>query len=130
MSGDDENETYTNLRNQSLQNSPEKTLKAQSNSDIKVEYIASCKGTPQLVIDGFPFTRHRVRDKTVYWRCVQFRILKCHARMRTKLEDEVSNKNYDTIKQQIEIVQNDHNHGILNERRKRGTLKSPGRKNR
>lgn len=52
------------------------------NDDIKlvdenrVNYITSLKGTYQLCLDGFPYTRHRVRSGTIYWRCVQFRPLK------------------------------------------------------
>lgn len=40
-----------------------------------IEYICSIKGGFQLCLDGFPFTRHRLRDDTTYWRCVQFRPL-------------------------------------------------------
>lgn len=41
----------------------------------RVKYRNSLKGSYQLVLDGFPYTRHRVRGGTIYWRCVQFRPL-------------------------------------------------------
>lgn len=40
-----------------------------------VVYVSSLKGGFQLCLDGFPFTRHRNRDSTTYWRCVQFKPL-------------------------------------------------------
>lgn len=40
-----------------------------------VIYISSLKGGFQLCLDGYPFTRHRNRDDTTYWRCVQFKPL-------------------------------------------------------
>lgn len=43
----------------------------------RVNYRSSLKGTYQLVLDGFPYSRHRIRGGTIYWRCVQFRPLKC-----------------------------------------------------
>lgn len=43
----------------------------------RVNYRSSLKGTYQLVLDGFPYSRHRIRGCTIYWRCVQFRPLKC-----------------------------------------------------
>lgn len=42
----------------------------------RVKYRSSLKGSYQLVLDGYPYTRHRVRGGTIYWRCVQFRPLK------------------------------------------------------
>lgn len=41
----------------------------------QISFITSCKGSTQLCINDFPFTRHRVRDNTVYWRCVHFKAL-------------------------------------------------------
>ncbi|XP_013102017.1 modifier of mdg4 isoform X19 [Stomoxys calcitrans] len=78
----------------------------------RVKYRSSLKGSYQLVLDGFPYTRHRVRGGTIYWRCVQFRPLSCKARVRTNPSGD-----------RVSIVDEDHNHGILKERRKKGSLK-------
>ncbi|KAJ6637808.1 hypothetical protein Bhyg_10539 [Pseudolycoriella hygida] len=78
-----------------------------------VIYISSLKGGFQLCLDGYPFTRHRNRDDTTYWRCVQFKPLGCKARVRTKVYGK-----------RLEIVQREHNHTILTERRKKGVLKA------
>ncbi|XP_011291266.1 modifier of mdg4 isoform X20 [Musca domestica] len=78
----------------------------------RVKYRNSLKGTYQLVLDGYPYTRHRVRGDTIYWRCIQFRPLKCRARVRTNPSGD-----------RVSIVEEDHNHEILIERRKKGSLK-------
>ncbi|XP_023309276.1 modifier of mdg4-like isoform X13 [Lucilia cuprina] len=78
----------------------------------RVKYRSSLKGSYQLVLDGFPYTRHRIRGGTIYWRCVQFRPLNCKARVRTNPSGD-----------RVSIVDEDHNHGILKERRKKGSLK-------
>ncbi|XP_017475185.1 PREDICTED: modifier of mdg4 isoform X7 [Rhagoletis zephyria] len=78
----------------------------------RVNYRSSLKGTYQLVLDGFPYSRHRIRGGTIYWRCVQFRPLKCRARVRTNPAGD-----------RVSIVDEDHNHPIVRERRKKGTLK-------
>lgn len=44
-------------------------------SENHVEYVSSIKGGFQLSLDGFPYTRHRNRRDTTYWRCVQFKPL-------------------------------------------------------
>lgn len=46
------------------------------NAKDRIRFRRSVKGTCQLVMDGFPYTRHRVVETTIYWRCVQFRPLK------------------------------------------------------
>ncbi|XP_054085997.1 modifier of mdg4 isoform X15 [Zeugodacus cucurbitae] len=78
----------------------------------RVNYRSSLKGTYQLVLDGFPYSRHRIRGGTIYWRCVQFRPLKCRARVRTNPAGD-----------RVSIVDEYHNHPIVRERRKKGTLK-------
>ncbi|KAM7363408.1 modifier of mdg4 isoform 18-T19 [Cochliomyia hominivorax] len=78
----------------------------------RVKYRNSLKGSCQLVLDGFPYTRHRIRGGTIYWRCVQFRPLNCKARVRTNPSGD-----------RVSIVDEEHNHGILKERRKKGSLK-------
>ncbi|XP_012159356.1 modifier of mdg4 isoform X15 [Ceratitis capitata] len=81
-------------------------------AENRVNYRSSLKGTYQLVLDGFPYSRHRIRGGTIYWRCVQFRPLKCRARVRTNPAGD-----------RVSIVDEDHNHPIVRERRKKGTLK-------
>ncbi|XP_058451050.1 modifier of mdg4-like isoform X9 [Malaya genurostris] len=77
----------------------------------ETQYVMSTKGSPQLCIDGFTFTRHCVKEDTIYWRCTQFRALRCPARHRHRRSTN-----------SLEVVCAKHNHGIM-ERRKRGTLK-------
>ncbi|XP_055616845.1 modifier of mdg4-like isoform X13 [Toxorhynchites rutilus septentrionalis] len=76
-----------------------------------VQYVMSTKGSAQLCINGFTFTRHIVKNDTIYWRCTQFRALRCPARHRQRRSAGT-----------LEVVFAKHNHGIL-ERRKRGTLR-------
>lgn len=42
----------------------------------EAQFVMSTKGSPQLCVDGFTFTRHIVKDDTIYWRCTQFRALR------------------------------------------------------
>ncbi|XP_058057614.1 uncharacterized protein LOC131208755 [Anopheles bellator] len=72
----------------------------------------SSKGGAQLCIEGFPFTRHMIYEETVYWRCIQFRALRCPARHRQRRTTGL-----------IEIVHSEHNHPPIQNRRKRGSLK-------
>ncbi|CAO1429450.1 unnamed protein product [Diamesa tonsa] len=72
--------------------------------DHKIAFISSVKGTLQITVDGYPFTRHRVKDSTVYWRCVQFKSLGCKARLRARYDPSVPfENNYDTLDQKVEI---------------------------
>lgn len=68
------------------------------------------KGGQQLICDGYPFTRHRVRGSTIYWRCVQSRPLGCKSRIIQ------SSTGYNTE----QVL---HNHFVVKERRKKGVLK-------
>ncbi|XP_065073225.1 modifier of mdg4-like isoform X29 [Ochlerotatus camptorhynchus] len=77
----------------------------------EAQFVMSTKGSPQLCVDGFTFTRHIVKDDTIYWRCTQFRALRCPARHRQRRATGA-----------LEVVWARHNHGIL-ERRKRGSLR-------
>ncbi|XP_059611349.1 modifier of mdg4-like isoform X8 [Phlebotomus argentipes] len=86
---------------------------AQEATECPIEYVSSIKGSFQLCLDGYPFTRHRSRGDTIYWRCVQFKPLACRARLRTRRNGK-----------QLEIVDSHHNHKILTERRKKGSLKA------
>lgn len=53
----------------------ETTIDPDAETKSSVVYISSLKGGFQLCLDGYPFTRHRNRDSTTYWRCVQFKPL-------------------------------------------------------
>ncbi|XP_062556402.1 modifier of mdg4-like isoform X12 [Armigeres subalbatus] len=77
----------------------------------EAQFVISTKGSPQLCIDGFTFTRHIVKEDTIYWRCTQFRALRCPARHRQRRTTGV-----------LEVVWAKHNHGIM-KRRKRGILR-------
>ncbi|CRK91937.1 CLUMA_CG005555, isoform A, partial [Clunio marinus] len=97
-----------------------------SKGKLSIKFITSFKGSLQLCANGFPFTRHRVLGSTVYWRCVQFKALGCRARLRTRLdknEQYMTHRNYDDASQKVEIVCDQHNHLIITERRKKGSLK-------
>lgn len=49
----------------------------------------------------------------------------CAARLRTRLSNRaVYAHNFDDPSQTVEIVQSEHNHGIITERRKKGSLKT------
>nr|XP_029723801.1 FLYWCH-type zinc finger-containing protein 1-like [Aedes albopictus] len=74
------------------------------------EYSISLKGSLQLMVQGFPYTRHSCKGGKVYWRCVQFKSLGCRSRVRTHQE-------------LIESIEHEHNHDRMLARRKRGALK-------
>uniref|UniRef100_A0A182PMY3 FLYWCH-type domain-containing protein n=1 Tax=Anopheles epiroticus TaxID=199890 RepID=A0A182PMY3_9DIPT len=50
--------------------------------------------------------------ETVYWRCIQFRAIRCPARHRQRRATGM-----------LELVHSEHNHEMILDRRKRGTLK-------
>lgn len=93
------------------QHRPGEKLSVEGLPISSAQYVMSTKGSPQLCLDGFTFTRHIVKDDTIYWRCIQFRALRCPARHRQRRSTGA-----------LEVVWAKHNHGIL-ERRKRGTLR-------
>uniref|UniRef100_A0A182IYC6 FLYWCH-type domain-containing protein n=1 Tax=Anopheles atroparvus TaxID=41427 RepID=A0A182IYC6_ANOAO len=68
-------------------------------------YITNDKGNRQLWIEGFPFMKHMIKNGTVYWRCVQFRALRCAARYRQRQATGM-----------LEIVHTDHNHALIQQR--------------
>lgn len=71
------------------------------------------KGTSQLMIDSHCFSRQRVRQRTIRWRCVHFKALRCMARATT---DRKNNG-------QIIALDSEHNHEVIRKRRKRGELR-------
>lgn len=66
---------YLNLLHKSLNFSDSLVPEQSDSENITVEYQVSQKGTMQLVVDGYPYTRHAAERHILYWRCVQFRPL-------------------------------------------------------
>jgi FLYWCH zinc finger domain len=93
----------------------------------RIKFIKSFKGSLQICLNDFPFTRHRVLENTTYWRCVKFKSIGCRARLRTRLDKSKKNfslhKNFNDESQKVEIVCNQHNHELITERLKKGELK-------
>lgn len=73
-------------------------------------FVTSKYGTKQLLYKQHTFNRHVCREEIIYWRCAQFAVLRCKARIRTK-------NNVLTILNDI------HNHEIITKARKYGSLK-------
>lgn len=68
-----------------------------------------------------------ILNLTVFWIILTFYSCRCPARLRTRLENNehyATHKNYHNASQRVEVVCNQHNHDIITERRKRGSLKS------
>ncbi|XP_001654651.2 modifier of mdg4 isoform X33 [Aedes aegypti] len=86
---------------------------AQDCSQIVANYVSSRKGTPQLMIDDHCYSRQRVRQRTIRWRCVQFKALHCMARATTDRQNSG----------QLISVDGVHNHEVIRERRKNGELR-------
>lgn len=57
------------------------------------------------------FNRHVVRGNVTYWRCSQFAIYKCRARLKSINDSTVT------------VLNADHNHDVINFQRKYGTVK-------
>uniref|UniRef100_A0A182JNL1 FLYWCH-type domain-containing protein n=1 Tax=Anopheles christyi TaxID=43041 RepID=A0A182JNL1_9DIPT len=76
-----------------------------------MKLVSNSRGS-KMYIGGFPFTRHMMKNETIYWRCVQFRAFRCPARHRQRRTTGM-----------LELVHSEHNHGPIQNRRKRGTLK-------
>ncbi|XP_065073214.1 modifier of mdg4-like isoform X19 [Ochlerotatus camptorhynchus] len=86
---------------------------AQDCSHLEANYVSSRKGTPQLMIDGHCYSRQRVRDRTIRWRCVQSKALNCMARATTNRQNGG----------QVISISGQHNHRLIRERRKNGELR-------
>lgn len=77
---------------------------------IEIEFTTTKYGTQQLNYGGHRYNRHVQRDAITYWRCSQYGLLKCRARIKT-----VNNTFYDSA--------GSHNHEIIKGTRKYGTAK-------
>ncbi|XP_049532496.1 modifier of mdg4-like isoform X31 [Anopheles darlingi] len=79
---------------------------------LSSSYLMTGTDSTNLCINGFSFTRHMVNADTIYWRCKEFRALRCPARYRQRRTTGL-----------LEIGRTIHNHSPINKRRKRGSLK-------
>ncbi|XP_017056929.1 modifier of mdg4-like isoform X5 [Drosophila ficusphila] len=73
-------------------------------------FIVSKYGTKQIMLKQHTFNRHICRDEVTYWRCSQFAVLRCRARLKTKLDT-------------LTILNSEHNHEVITKARKYGSLK-------
>ncbi|KAL9693042.1 hypothetical protein quinque_012327 [Culex quinquefasciatus] len=78
----------------------------------EVHAVLSNRGKVQLMIDGFPFSREKVRPKTIRWICNQAWILNCKVRATSERTNG-----------EIISVRGTHNHVVVNNRRQRGECK-------
>ncbi|XP_065073032.1 uncharacterized protein LOC135697344, partial [Ochlerotatus camptorhynchus] len=74
------------------------------------EYVISKCGTVQLRHMGHLFNRHVKRDSIIYWRCSQFAVFKCRARIKTVADEFV-------------MINVQHNHEVVTTPRSYGSLK-------
>lgn len=68
-------------------------------------------GTNQLLFNQYSFNRHVRRESIIYWRCTQFAVLRCRARLKTS---------HGTLT----VLNQEHNHPVIKEARKYGSLKA------
>ena len=82
----------------------------------------------KLIFIQFSFNlRHSVVGNAVFWRCCNYKILGCKARLKTRLrkgEKYGVDRNFDDENQMVEVVSSEHNHEIITERRKKGEIKN------
>lgn len=81
------------------------------NSNKGPVFIVSKYGTKQLLLKQHTFNRHVSREDVTYWRCSQFAVLRCRARIKTKGNT-------------LTVLNSDHNHEVIIQPRKYGSLKS------
>lgn len=81
-----------------------------------LSYINTKYGTKQLVFNQHAFNRHVCRENIIYWRCAQFAVLRCRARLKTCLGT-------------LTILNQVHNHSVITEARKYGSLKAMKQQN-
>lgn len=65
----------------------------------------------QLVHREHVFNRHVVRDNLTYWRCSQFSVCRCPARIKTKFDTTMT------------VLNGEHNHEVVRAPRPYGALK-------
>ncbi|XP_004530733.1 modifier of mdg4 isoform X3 [Ceratitis capitata] len=74
-------------------------------------FVVSKYGTKQLVLKQHTFNRHVCREEVTYWRCSQFAVLRCRARIKTKGNT-------------LTVLNSEHNHEVITKARKYGSLKA------
>ncbi|XP_018790307.1 PREDICTED: modifier of mdg4-like isoform X2 [Bactrocera latifrons] len=74
-------------------------------------FVVSKYGTRQLVLKQHTFNRHVSREEVTYWRCSQFAVLRCRARIKTKGNT-------------LTVLNSEHNHEVITKARKYGSLKA------
>jgi hypothetical protein len=62
----------------------------------------------------------------IFFNSIDNQISRCRARLRARINNDNYriSKNYDDVNQQVEVVDGRHNHEIIDDRRKKGTLKA------
>ncbi|XP_059611370.1 modifier of mdg4-like isoform X27 [Phlebotomus argentipes] len=83
---------------------------AEAQGNVSASYLTSKYGSKQLVHNNYVFNRHVFRGDITYWRCTQYSVFKCRARIRTKND-------------RVDVLNPQHNHAVITEPRKYGSLK-------
>ncbi|XP_055695346.1 modifier of mdg4-like isoform X24 [Lutzomyia longipalpis] len=83
---------------------------AEAQEISEASYMTSKYGSKQLVHNNYVFNRHVFRGDITYWRCTQYSVFKCRARIRTKND-------------RMFVLNPRHNHEVIREPRKYGSLK-------
>ncbi|XP_065372588.1 modifier of mdg4-like isoform X3 [Calliphora vicina] len=81
------------------------------NSNNGPVFVVSKYGTKQLLLKQHTFNRHVTREDVTYWRCSQFAVLRCRARIKTKGNI-------------LTVLNSEHNHEVITQARKYGSLKT------
>lgn len=81
------------------------------NSNSGPVFVVSKYGTKQLILKQHTFNRHVSREEVTYWRCSQFAVLRCRARIKTKGNI-------------LTVLNSEHNHEVITQARKYGSLKT------
>lgn len=81
-----------------------------ADESILPTFVQSKYGTRQLSYYDHVFNRHVTRQNITYWRCSQFAVLRCRARIKTCCD-------------KVTLLNVVHNHELITETRKYGSLK-------
>ncbi|XP_062556490.1 modifier of mdg4-like isoform X27 [Armigeres subalbatus] len=85
---------------------------AAQDNNYEIQYVLSARGGLQLCIDGFRYTRDRIKDAKIIYRCVHYKPLGCKARAHTDKDNP-----------KVRIIDAEHNHQRNMDRRKNGALR-------
>ncbi|KAH8407903.1 hypothetical protein KR222_000133, partial [Zaprionus bogoriensis] len=103
-------ESTMQLDNCQQQQQPQQQRRSAGGESNTPFFIVSKYGTKQIMLKQHTFNRHITRDDVTYWRCSQFAVLRCRARLKTKLDT-------------LTILNSEHNHEVISKARKYGSLK-------